>query len=77
MAHFWVTWRGRGSATINAKTKDEAKTIAAEHGDVVEAFELPYPRSPQLNRDGTPSFCIGGSECLDRTSCPRRRACSD
>lgn len=77
MAHFWVTFRGRGPATVNAKTKDEARTIAEGHGEVTDVRELPYPRGPQLNPGGCPSFCHGGSECLDRTACPQRHSCCD
>jgi hypothetical protein len=77
MAHYWVTWRGRNGATVNAPTKDEAKTIATAEGEVLEVHQLPYPRHPQVNPDGCPSFCFGGKECLDRTSCPRARACDD
>ena len=79
MAHFWVTWNGRGPATINAPTKEEARTLGEVHGVVKDVLQLPYPRRPQLNQEegGCPSFCFGDNECFDRTSCPRRRACDD
>lgn len=77
MASYWVTWRGRKAATVNAQTKDDARTLAAEHGEVTDVRELPYPRGEQINPSGCPSFCFGGSECLDKTACPRMRSCCD
>lgn len=80
MAHYWVTWSGRAAATVNAKTRDEARTIAeAAAPGVSDVRQLPYPRSPQLNQppNGCPSFCFGRNECLDKTACPQRRACSE
>ena len=79
MRHFWVTWAGRAAATVNAPTKDEARALAAETApNVLAVRELPYPRAPVINPDGTPAFCfVKTDECLDKTSCPRRRACDD
>lgn len=78
MAHFWVTWHGRNGATVNAKTKDDARSLAKPHGgEVIDVRELPYPRGEQINPGGCPSFCFGGMECLDKTACPRRRSCCE
>ena len=76
MAHYWVQWSGRSAATVTAPTAEEARSIAAMHGDVTKIDQLPYPRDPQLNAGGCPSFCYGRSECLGRTACPQRHSCT-
>jgi hypothetical protein len=79
MGYYWVTWRGRAAATVLANTADAAKEIAKAEGEVLDARQLPYPRHPQLNpeENGCPAFCYGRSECLDKTACPQRSACSE
>lgn len=51
--------------------------------DVAEKWSLPYPASPKLHSDypkgeGCPTFCHDANgECKNRSSCPKRHACSD
>lgn len=77
-APFWVDFKDRQSACVEAPTEAEATEIAAGFGTVVKVQTLPYPRSPRLGpKTDCPSFCYGGSECLGRTCCPKKRACDD
>ena len=77
MAHFWVTFNGRAACTVNAATKNAAREFAEAEGVILEIHEIPYPRHPQLNDQGTPSFCYGKSECFGKTACPNRYACTE
>lgn len=43
---------------------------------LVEWHTIPYPAAPQINQQGTPSFCFRGSQCWGKSSCPGR-SCVD
>jgi len=86
---YWITFKGRGSACVEAAGVEAAKAVAAKLTDaeVVDAKLLPYPAEPRLNKhqheftDGRkrvcPSFCYSPRECAGRSSCPQRYACSE
>lgn len=80
MRPFWVTFKTKASACIEAKSEDEARTLGAElRGDeVTRAQILPYPALPRLGvQSDCPSFCHSPRQCAGRTSCPQNYACSE
>lgn len=82
-APFWVRFSARKPACVEAPNKSEAHDIAAKlTGEVPTSVErLPYPAEPRLNPEMNspvwPSFCHSPSECVGRSSCPQRYACSE
>lgn len=77
--NWWVVFSGRASGSVVGGTEKEAREFAAPLGTVTAVHGLPYPRSPVLNPapGQCPAFCIGRSECLDKTACPQSYACSE
>lgn len=80
--YFKVTTEQYPKATIFAKDTDEVRQIAEAKGHKLVTIHgyIPYPTMPYLNRpedDKCPSFCFGGSECVNRSACPRDWACND
>lgn len=83
---FWIEFDDRASATIEVEahhppTKadyDAAETAAGAFGKVKRSNVIPYPREPRIGEKSTcPSFCYGKGECLGKTACPNRYACSE
>jgi hypothetical protein len=86
---FWIMFKDRPSACVEAPTGPEARELAEKlTGNVAVSSErIPYPAEPRLNRHlhtysgGTqaecPSFCFAPHQCKGRTSCPQRYACSE
>lgn len=74
---FWTTFKNRKAGTIEAVDRLQAGERAAAFGVVDNVFVMPYPRAPKLEvESNVPSFCYGGLECLNRTSCPKRPSCT-
>lgn len=81
MIPFWVTFETGVPGCVEAKSEQEAREIATGiQGKVVSVACLPYPARPRLNareQGACPSFCFTPSECVGRSSCPRRMSCCD
>ncbi len=76
---YWVDFEGRASACINVFSEAEALKVAAELGGgakPIRARQLPYTADPQLGKRWE-AWCYSPLECVGRSSCPKRRACSE
>lgn len=76
--HWLVTNRDGTWQTVNAPTSIEALDMARAYGkDAVSAKRIPYPAGTQLNPGKMISLCWDPHNCAGRSSCPKRRACSE
>lgn len=64
------------------KQMDFASDLAGKQA--VEAWSLPYPANPRLNKVAynekagpCPPFCYSPDQCKGRSSCPKSYACSE
>ena len=76
---WWITFSGQAGGSVVGVPEAEARDIASAHGTVTSVHQLPYPRRPVLNPapGQCPAFCYGTAECLGKTACPNRYACSE
>jgi hypothetical protein len=76
---WWVNFANGHPGACFEGTQDEARVEAEGlYGPMSMIRMLPYPREPRPGRrSAMPSLCTGGSECLERSSCPQGRACSE
>lgn len=86
MQAFWITFKGRSSACIQADDEASAVVEAATITgcEVTRCHRLPYPASPRLNEpinpntgEVTPDFCYKPGECAGRSSCPQNYSCTE
>lgn len=86
MQYWWITFvqvEGNvnpAATCVAAESEEKARELASTGGCVVDTCKiLPYPADPMLNPGDSncPAFCWTPQECAGRTSCPKRRACSE
>lgn len=81
---FWVTFKGRAAACVEAPTEADARTAAAAitGAEVVAVKRIPYAATPRLSpfshpKYGVmPAFCFRPEQCRG-TSCPQRLSCTE
>lgn len=83
--HCWVKFSDGSEGYCEGVNEYDVKRIS-EHLTGKEALEikvLPYPADPIIWQfchpvyGKCPPFCYTPTECAGRTSCPKRRACSE
>lgn len=85
MSQFWMTFKGRGAACMEAPTEQEARTDAAvlTGAEVLTCHVLPYPAEPRLRPyidpkwGKYPAFCFRPESCKGKTACPQNYSCTE
>lgn len=80
--NFWVKFKDGSAGYVEADSAEIAMAVGKEKTgkEAKSAERIPYPASPiiyQSAGDPCPPFCYTPNECVGRSSCPHRYACSE
>lgn len=89
MPSFWITFKGRNSACVEAEDEKTAMVAAriASGAQPIKAETLPHPADPRLvtksykdpkgREYNIPSFCYTPEKCAGDSCCHKQPSCVD